>query len=72
MKSVSWTRHPTKATTHYPGGELAASVHPNQSDCASDVEVEVFDRAGKRIDRRGARDIEDGIGMATAVLASRP
>ncbi len=66
-----WTRHPTKATAHYPGGELAASVHPNQTDYAAEVEVVVFDRAGKRIDRRGAEDIEDGIGMATAVLASR-
>lgn len=68
---ITWKRHPTKATAYYDNGALAASVHPNVSTYASDVEIKVYDRAGKLVDRRGAKDIEDGIGMATAVLAGR-
>ena len=68
---LHWKRHPTKATAHYEEGQLAANVHPNQTTYAAPVTVEVFDRGGKCIDYRGAKDIEDGIGKASAVLAGR-
>ena len=66
--ALTWNRHQTKATAHYNNGQLAASVHPS-SVYFSDFEMVVYNRDGKQRDRRGAVDLEDGIGMATCILA---
>ncbi len=65
-----WEHYPTKSVAFWPNGSKAANVGINNADYKSPIRVEVFSAAGKRIHVRGAEDIQDGVGVATALLAA--
>lgn len=62
--NIIWYRHPTKASA-FQGERHVAEVRPAPKGVYTcDFEVEVFG-----VTRRGCASVDDGIGMARAILA---
>lgn len=68
--SVRWERWPTKATCRDASGRLRAEVETEPEGWyATPCRLSIYTAAGRLVDRRGCTDVDDGIGMARAILA---